>query len=414
MEIPEPATAEQELWRDLWPLLDEELSRLPDKYRAVIVLCDLEGKTRKDAARQLRCPEGTVAGRLARARTMLAKRFAQRGVALSAGALVGALSQNIASAGVPVSLFSSTIKAASQFAAGQAAGMISANVAALTEGVLRAMLLNHLKTASAVLLTVVLVGIGGGATALLAGDEGGRVGYQPSGLTPAGPVHIKVVTTQPQEVALDAGGARATPYFYLPPDPTNINHLWKLTRVGEYYMIESKLGELALDAAGGKGNPYLRHSDPTNINHLWKLVKFDACYLLVPKVCDGELALDANGARGSPYFRKVDSTNNNHLWQLRKVSDDYMIIPLVRRPVPPATPESQHTLEFLQRLPVFIHKRGGESKKDSVRWTTRQEVSREIEQIVRRAEEAGRDRQTVLEDIEKVVKEMQDKARKKK
>src|SRR5262249_33720659 len=99
-EMPEPAVAEQDLWRDLQPLLDQELSHLPDRYRSVIVLCDLEGKTRKEAARELGCPEGTVGGRLARARAMLAKRLAQRGVALSGGALAAVLSQKAASAGV--------------------------------------------------------------------------------------------------------------------------------------------------------------------------------------------------------------------------------------------------------------------------------------------------------------------------
>ena len=145
--MPEPAVTEQDLWHDLQPLLDQELSRLPDKYRAVIVLCDLEGKTRKEAARQLGVPEGTVAGRLARARAMLAKRLARRGLAVSGGALAAVLSQNAASAGVPTSVVSSTIKAASLFAAGQAAatGVISAKVAALTEGVLKAMLLTKLK-----------------------------------------------------------------------------------------------------------------------------------------------------------------------------------------------------------------------------------------------------------------------------
>ncbi len=162
-EMPEPAVAEQELWRDLQPLLDKELSRLPDKYRVPIVLCDLEGKTRKEAARQLDVPEGTVAGRLARARAMLAKRLARHGVAVSGMALAAGLSPSAASAGVPTSVVSSTIKAASLFAAGQAAaaGVISAKVAALTEGVLKAMLLTKLKVATAVLLTASIVcGVG--------------------------------------------------------------------------------------------------------------------------------------------------------------------------------------------------------------------------------------------------------------
>jgi RNA polymerase sigma factor (sigma-70 family) len=149
--------APQDRWADVRPILDEELSRLPDKYRAVIVLCDLEGRTRREVARQFGCPEGTVASRLARAREMLAKRLARRGVALSVGVLAAVLSQNVASA-VPSSVVSSTIKAATLVAAGQAAILVK--VAAVTEGVLKAMLVSKLKAAIAVVLVVGFLTIG--------------------------------------------------------------------------------------------------------------------------------------------------------------------------------------------------------------------------------------------------------------
>jgi RNA polymerase sigma factor (sigma-70 family) len=145
-------------WQRLCDTLDRELAGLPYKFRVPILLCDLEGKTRKQVARQLRWAEGTVASRLARARALLARRLARHGLALSAGALAAQLSQATASASVPAVLVVSTIKAASHVAARPAAmaSGISTNVAALTEGVLKAMFLSKLKTAAAVLLLLSL------------------------------------------------------------------------------------------------------------------------------------------------------------------------------------------------------------------------------------------------------------------
>ncbi len=161
VDIPEPVVIEPR-GDDLSLFLDQELSRLPEKFRVLIVLCDLEGKTRKEVAGQLDCPEGTVASRLARARVMLAKRLTRHGLSVSNGTLATVLCQNMVLAGVPTSVVSSTIKAAYLFAAGKAAatGVISGKVVALTEGVLKTMLLKKLKVV-VVLLLAALSGAAG-------------------------------------------------------------------------------------------------------------------------------------------------------------------------------------------------------------------------------------------------------------
>jgi RNA polymerase sigma factor (sigma-70 family) len=162
VNMPEPTVAEVRD-ADLQSVLDEELGRLPEHYRGVIVLCGLEGMTRKEAARQLGSPEGSVASRLARARALLAKRLTQRGVVFSGGSVAAVLSAASASASAPPALVASTIKAVSLLAASKAAatGVIPAKVAALTEGVARAMVLAKLKTVTCALALTVLVGLGG-------------------------------------------------------------------------------------------------------------------------------------------------------------------------------------------------------------------------------------------------------------
>jgi RNA polymerase sigma factor (sigma-70 family) len=161
-EMPETAVRRQDHWRDLQPLLDQELSRLPDTCREAIVLCDLEGRTRKEVARQLGLPEGTVASRLARARKMLSKRLARHGLAVSGGAAV-VLSQHTASASVPPSVLASTIKTTTVVAARRTAtGVVSVKVAALAEGVLNTMFAKKIIGVAGLLLALGLLTAGGG------------------------------------------------------------------------------------------------------------------------------------------------------------------------------------------------------------------------------------------------------------
>ncbi|HTU16687.1 MAG TPA: sigma-70 family RNA polymerase sigma factor [Gemmataceae bacterium] len=155
LNLPEREAAPNDRQDELHERLDHELARLPDKYRLPIVLCDLEGRTRREVARQLKIPEGTLSSRLTTARKMLAKRLTWHGLAVSGGGLAAALSPSATSACVPLSLVSSTVKAATFAAAGQAAtGIISGQVAALTQGVLKAMFLTKLKTIVGVMLVV--------------------------------------------------------------------------------------------------------------------------------------------------------------------------------------------------------------------------------------------------------------------
>jgi uncharacterized protein (TIGR03067 family) len=195
--------------RDLRALLDRQLRGLPDKYRSVLVLCDLEGQTRRDAARQLGWTEGTVCGRLARARSLLAKRLIRHGLTLSVGALHALAVGDSLSAAVPAPLLAAVIRYGSpQAAAGVA---VSPRVGALARLVQQALFLGKLTVAGAAILVVGLLGAATGLAGLayqqrLPADAFPAAAAPP----PAAPVSPRPPTRSPNGGQTDARRLQGT------------------------------------------------------------------------------------------------------------------------------------------------------------------------------------------------------------
>src|SRR5579884_3822962 len=127
--------------RELQGILHEEIERLPEQYRAPVVLCGLEEKSLEEAAHLLGWSKGCVKGRLQRAREQLRLHLRRRGIDLSVGLLVSALAMNAMSAPVSATLAATTVRVAMQFAADGklATGVVSAKVAALAQGAMPTM-----------------------------------------------------------------------------------------------------------------------------------------------------------------------------------------------------------------------------------------------------------------------------------
>src|SRR5262249_37698975 len=131
--------------------LEAEVLRLPEKYRAVVVLCYWEGLTHEQVANRLGCPLGTVRSRVARARTLLQRRLTRRGVQPVAGFISAALDSaapvKVLPVEIPPSLATSTVQLAKLVAAGGSMSRLtSASVASLVETVTRSMFMTKLKT----------------------------------------------------------------------------------------------------------------------------------------------------------------------------------------------------------------------------------------------------------------------------
>lgn len=144
---------------DVREVLDEELNRLPEKYRAPLVLCFLEGRTNDEAAHQLGCSRGTIATRISRGRDRLRDGLVRRGLTVSGVALAAVLAESTAKAAIPASLTVPTVQAAAAIGAGKAvaAGVVSAQASAVTKATLNAMFWAKAKLCAATVAAVVTV-----------------------------------------------------------------------------------------------------------------------------------------------------------------------------------------------------------------------------------------------------------------
>jgi RNA polymerase sigma factor (sigma-70 family) len=146
-------------WQDVQTVLDEELQLLPDRYRAPLLLCYWEGKTRDEAAEQLGLSTGKLHGLLERGRTLLRERSSARGLTLSAALCASLLAAGTTNAALAPTLVIASTKAALLLASGEPLSphLVSSQVLTLTKEVLRTMFFTKLKIATASILCAGLV-----------------------------------------------------------------------------------------------------------------------------------------------------------------------------------------------------------------------------------------------------------------
>jgi RNA polymerase sigma factor (sigma-70 family) len=248
-ELAAPAVPEQPS-ADLRRVLDEEVGRLPEKYRTPFVLCHLEGRSNREAAEQLGCPVGTVAARLSRARRRLRVRLTRRGVTLSAGVVVATA--------LPRRLVQAALASAGPYAAAAPVG--TARATALAEGAVRALAGTRWQGLACLVLLLALSGLGvGGLT--------GRSFQGNSAPAAAAGNQAPGQPGNPQAQRIRQAMERATDYL----KRVQVNGHWEIEPVAAGYpggwtsmallaLLES--GTAVDDGAVRRGLDYLRKIEP--------------------------------------------------------------------------------------------------------------------------------------------------------
>jgi RNA polymerase sigma factor (sigma-70 family) len=162
-ELAQQDAGKRDELNELKLLIDKELAALPKRLREVLVLCDLEGRSREEAAGSLSLPLGTVSSRLARGRAAMRKRLARHDLAIATGGVALALAQCAEAApAVSALLVDTTVRNAHTFLYGTAAAKaaLGTKITTLAEGALYTMLVNRWKVAVClvVLLAIALFG----------------------------------------------------------------------------------------------------------------------------------------------------------------------------------------------------------------------------------------------------------------
>jgi RNA polymerase sigma factor (sigma-70 family) len=232
--------------------LHREIERLPARYKAAIVLCDLQGLTHEEAAQRLGCRVGTIHSQVSRARERLRRRLDRRGLAYPAGIVAAAIDSTKPSV-LPNVLVGSTVKNVMSLSTGLAAGSVPASIVTLSQGVLRSMLFAKIG-----LISAALVGLGAAATGVGVGV--GVVGrapqpapQQPAPNRPAlDPEPVAVVAAAAPQPKAEEAPARETELIVLSAT--------KLKRIAKAIHAHLDANDLNFPAAaiiGPNGRPLL-------------------------------------------------------------------------------------------------------------------------------------------------------------